>query len=112
MMRVASALLIGFVLTACSDQSATNNVLNVDENLTTTDVNATALPSPAVPPLKLPNYRDKEGSIYEYVSAVSEDDRKKGKAVGDVFMYAFRGHANGLYRLSSVDDQGHTQTDF
>jgi hypothetical protein len=81
--------------------------MNVDENLPTTDLNATSDEAAAVP--KTHNYNDKDGNTYEYVSAVSEEDAKKGKAVGDVSLFAYRGVFDGRYRISSVDNGGRTE---
>jgi len=70
--------------------------MNVDENLTTTDVDAEGPDlNEMAATAKAHNYDDKEGSIYEYISAVSEDDAKKGRAVGEVVLFAFRGVKNG-----------------
>lgn len=106
-MKFVSLLVLGIALSACSANSSTNNTMNVDENLTTTDMNATS--AEAVPVPRVHNYQDRDGTSYEYVSAVSEEDTKKGKAVGDVSLFAFRGAHDGLYRLSAVDNDGRTQ---
>jgi hypothetical protein len=84
--------------------------MNVDENLTTTDINA--MEDDAAPAPKVRNYQDKDGNIYEYVSAVSEEDAKKGKAVGDVSLFSFRGVFQGRYRISAVDNDGRTLWDY
>ena len=82
-------------------------MMNVDENLVTTDIHdADGLPISANADSH--NYNMKEGLIYSYIGAVSEEDAKKGKAVGDVSTFAFRGVIDGLYRISSVDDEGRT----
>ena len=103
-------ILFGALLSACSHKSSLNNTTNVDENLVTTDMNSASTDVPTA--LPSPNYADKDGRIYEYISAVSDEDAKKGKAVGDVILYAFRGVSNGSYRLSSVDNDGHAVRDF
>lgn len=113
-MKVASILVLSGVLTACSASPPANNTMNVDENLTTTDMGATtsdmnAASAESVPIPKVHNYQDRDGNTYEYVSAVSEDDRKKGKAVGNVSSFAYRGVVDGVYRISAVDNDGRTQ---
>ena len=109
-MRLGSLLLLGASLCACTPDSSTKNTMYVDENLTTPDVNVAGTDSNEIAsPVKAHNYDDKDGSIYEYISAVSEEDAKKGRAVGDVVLLAFRGVKNGMYRLSAVADDGRTK---
>ncbi|HEV2596441.1 MAG TPA: hypothetical protein VGU01_14715 [Sphingomicrobium sp.] len=96
-------LVCASLVTGCSpNSSGSNNTMNVDENLTTTDMNATT--STAVIPTH--RYDFKEGLTYGYISAVSEEDRKKGKGAGDVSMYIYHGNQDGLYKLTSVDANG------
>jgi hypothetical protein len=105
--RVVSLLIFSAAFGGCSSNSSTSNTMNVDENLTTTDMNATS--AETAPPPKVHNYQEKDGTTYEYVSAVSEEDAKKGKAVGDVLLYAFRGVFDGRYRISAVDNDGRSE---
>lgn len=49
---------------------------------------------------------------YAYVAAVSEDDAKKGVAVGEVMMFAFRGKHDGVYKVSAVDEIGQSTADY
>jgi hypothetical protein len=58
-----------------------------------------------------PNYVEEEDGIYSYIAAVSEEDKKRGKAAGDVLLFVFRGVSNGKYLISQVDDSGNTITD-
>jgi hypothetical protein len=61
---------------------------------------------PSLPPLPAHNYDDRNGLIYSYVSAVSEEDRKRGKAVGDVVSFAYLGRRSGKHTLAQVDTYG------
>ena len=98
---------ISFVLSsalcACSGDPTLNNMMNVDANLTTDISTRSDVP---VPVRKTHHYKERDGSNHEYVSAVSEEDAKKGQVVGDVVLFAFRGAHAGLYRLSMIDDDG------
>jgi hypothetical protein len=85
---------------ACS-KAPERAAFNVDENLTTTDFNQTS--AAAIP---TPNYDDSEGDRYFYVAAVSEEDQKKGKAVGDVTTIRFLGERDGVYRLELIGPSG------
>lgn len=104
---VVSLVALGLTLCACSGDPSANNTMNVDENLTTTDIGAASVD--AAPAAKTHNYQDRDGNTYEYVSAVSDEDAKKGKAVGDVSLFEFRGVFDGRYRISVVDNDGRTE---
>lgn len=47
--------------------------------------------APVPPPAPPHNYSDKDGSTYYYVTAVSEEEAKTGKAAGDVASYRYGG---------------------
>jgi hypothetical protein len=61
---------------------------------------------PPPPPPARPNYEFREGSAYGYVAALSEDDRRAGRAAGEVLMYRYRGVQNGRYVLELVGAGG------
>src|SRR4051812_38716123 len=86
------ALLAGIFLPiiGCSNNS-NSNTMNVDENLTTTEVIAETSSAPPIPP-KVHLYAINDGDKYGYVAAVSEEDKKQGKAAGDVVLFSYRGH--------------------
>lgn len=62
------------------------------------------LPAPPPPPPPEPNYVQKEGNIYRYTSAPSEDDKKAGRITGDVVSFRYLGKKDGVYTLGSLDD--------
>ena len=63
-----------------------------------------ALPAAPVP---TPNFVQEENGTYFYVTAVSEEDRKKGKAVGDVIGFRYLGKNNkAQHVLATVSDDG------
>ena len=64
---------------------------------------AEAIPLPPPPPPE-PNYVQKEGNIYRYTSAPSEDDKKDGKITGDVVSFRYLGEKDGVYTLGSLDE--------
>ena len=110
--RLNLLVMLSVALGACSADSSTNNTMNLDENLTTEDTNVTTNEvglGGAAAVARSHNYDEKDGSTYEYISVVSEDDTKKGKAIGDVSTFAFRGVVDGTYRISSVDNEGRTR---
>ncbi|MEO8454222.1 MAG: hypothetical protein ABI454_03615 [Sphingomicrobium sp.] len=76
--------------------------MNVDENLTTTDL-------PANPqPVATHNYNFSEGELYGYLGAISDDDRKKGIAAPSVIRFRYTGFWDGAQHLEVVDDNGTT----
>lgn len=76
-----------FVFVAACGQSETAPLSEV------TNTQGAALATGAVlPPAKpLPNFAEEEGGTYYYVAAVSEEDRSKGKAAGDVVGFRYLG---------------------
>lgn len=57
-------------------------------------------------PQPTPNYREHEGDRYLYVSEVSDEEKKRGKAVGDVIEYRFLGERDGLLVIEEVTESG------
>lgn len=54
-----------------------------------------------------PRYDDSENGIYFYASSVSEEDKKKGRAVGDVVGFRYLGQeSSGRYKIGMTDDAG------
>ena len=54
-----------------------------------------------------PRYDDSEDGVYFYASDVSEEDKKKGKALGSVSGFRYLGRdASGRYKLGLVSDSG------
>ena len=64
----------------------------------------TAFPTSAV---RSHNYDEVEDRTYYYIAAVSEEDRKRGKAAGSVFGYRYIGrNADGEHVLALVTGSG------
>jgi hypothetical protein len=102
-MKRATVVAVGtFILAACGESNG--NLMNVDnlavDNLVVNDVASV-----------MPNYTEEEDGVYSYVAAVSEEDKKQGKAAGNVLRFAFRGIQDGNYVLSLVDDDGNPLSD-
>lgn len=64
------------------------------------------VPAAEAPVVPTHNYEFAEGRTYGYFSAVSEEDREKGKAVGEVFLYRYNGFMDGKHRLTAVNEAG------
>src|SRR3546814_17298636 len=61
----------------------------------------------AAPVLPDHNYDEKRGWTYYYVAAVSEEDRKKGRAAGSVVAYQYLGkNEEGQQVLASMNTNG------
>ena len=67
-------------------------------------VQPTAKPPPPAP--ESHNYDFVEDGSYGYVSAVSEDDRKRGVAIGNVLLFRYLGKIEGVYRIQLLSDSG------
>lgn len=52
------------------------------------------------------NYSFVEGDVYGYIAAVSEEDRKQGKAAGDVVQYRYAGYWEDEYHLELLNSAG------
>lgn len=74
----------------------------------------TVISPPAIQPMAKPptpapeshNYDFVEDGSYGYVSAVSEEDRKRGVAIGDVLLFRYLGKSEGVYRMQWLNDSG------
>lgn len=70
----------------------------------------TAAPSqiaaPVMPARPSHNYDAKEGVLYSYIAAISEDERKAGKGAGVALTYAYLGKQNGKHTLVRVTADG------
>jgi hypothetical protein len=84
---------------------------NAVENLTAENlvVAETLVPEAPAP---VPLYAFRERDKYGYIAAVSEDDRKRGKAAGDVVLFVYRGHDGNLYKIDSVTTDGRVTVDY
>jgi hypothetical protein len=63
-----------------------------------------AAPQPPPPPSH--RYSFKEGDAYGYIAAVSEEDRKRGKAAGDVLMFRYAGFWDNEFHLEELNANG------
>lgn len=100
---VMTCLLAGCGSAGDAPPAAYNNMTEVDTGMTG---GSQPSPQPTKPPH---NYDDRDGQTYLYASAVSEEDQKKGKAVGTVSMFKYLGVKEGVHTIVSVDDAGRTQ---
>lgn len=68
-----------------------------------------SLASPIESAIPAHNYDVREGHIYSYVAAVSEDERKAGKAAGNVVSFAYLGMRGDKHVLVRVLPDGSTR---
>src|SRR3546814_9365688 len=67
-------------------------------------LDAESAPTDASPSVPDHNYDEKRGWTYYYVAAVSDEDRKKGRAAGSVVAYQYIGqNEEGQIVLSSMN---------
>jgi len=65
------------------------------------------LPPDPVPTLPKHNYDERRGFTYYYISALSDEDRTQGKAVGEVMGFQYVGqNAQSQYVLAAVQPNG------
>lgn len=67
---------------------------------------APSAPVAASAPANTHNYAEKEGDTYLYVAAVTEEDQKKGRAVGDVVAFKYLGQKAGRHTLLGIGEDG------
>ena len=108
------------VLAACSNQAPSDSVMssvnfdasliateNLVMNVTQNDVTAVSAPL-SEPTRPRHRYDFRDGDLYGYIAAISEDERKSGKAAGSVVTYRYTGFRDLAYRLEIVDGGGRT----
>jgi len=74
-----------------------------DQEMPVAEPTPFAIPEPSKPPHR---YDLKDGSDYAYIAGVSEEERKAGKAAGDVLMFRYLGKQDGLHTLAMLSDSG------
>jgi hypothetical protein len=83
-------------LTSCAERDSDDSVPYSDETYT---------PQPELPPI--PNYSERDGDIYHYISLVSEEQRERGIVTGDVISFRYLGRDDeNRYNLALVSPQG------
>jgi hypothetical protein len=106
-LRFTTLLTLTAALVGCGKNDSSPKIQvtgsNEAEPIATTTSNTASTTPRAVP---THNWEFKEGDVYGYIAAVSEEDRKRGKAAGDVIMYRYAGIQNGAYHLELVRDDG------
>jgi len=89
--------------TAVENLTAENLVV---ENASGGDPFADAVNSSAPSAVPAHRYQYKEGDLYGYLGAVSEDQKKAGVATPSVVMFRYAGYWGGENHLDLVSDQG------
>ena len=105
---VIIALVIGGIWWWSRDSEESPNTASAYASNYSSNNSAVAVPEPiveAMPTETFPNYAFEDGGLYGYVSEVSEEDRAKGRATGDLSLFAYRGSSRGVHRLTMYDDE-------
>ena len=105
-MRQPFALAALIVLAGCNKMQPTPASTATPNPFDQFDNSTNAVDAPT------PNYSEREGDRYFYVSAVSDDDKKKGIAVGEVLQYRYLGVIDGSITIQQVLDNGTPLTRF
>jgi hypothetical protein len=108
--RFAASLLILAVpslsLAACGSPASQNQKAKDPVMVTSREPSGAIAATSAPASVYVPHFDDQEGDTYFYASAVSEEDKKKGKAVGGVVNFRYLGESGGVHKIASVDDRG------
>jgi hypothetical protein len=100
MLRLLSAgTLICVVLTGCGSTSSAGN----EGSAVSPETPKRAIePGPET----RANFDENEGDIYHYATAVSDEDKAKGRAVGEVISFRYLGVQSGKHVLENVNPDG------
>lgn len=99
------AMLMALGVAGCGDNRSTEDSPQGESLVAAAPSAATA--TRALPPAPEPNFVDQEDGTYYYVTAVSEEDRKKGKATGDVVGFRYLGlNDDGHHTVAQVGRDG------
>jgi len=108
----AALLPLAGILSACSGASGSTGNMAVEnltaENLVVENTSDNVTPSDAQigQPVPTHRYNYREGELYGYLGAVSEDQKKAGVATPSVVMFRYAGYWGGENHLDLVSDQG------
>ncbi len=93
-------------LAACGSPAPQNQKANDPVTVPSREPSDAVAATPTPTPVYVPHFDEQEGDTYFYASAVSEEDKKKGKAVGSVVNFRYLGESGGVHKIASVDDMG------
>lgn len=102
------------LLTACQQEATTAPIILAQASDSSSPLSTqSALPIASVSPVPAPsqvrdhNYDDHRGWDYYYIGALSEEDRKKGRATGKVSTFQYLGkNSDNEFVLASMNDDG------
>ncbi|QDZ06402.1 hypothetical protein FPZ24_02030 [Sphingomonas panacisoli] len=97
-MALMVLLATGAVAACTEPDTSVANLIDASDN------NTLETPEPVATPTAY--YSEHEGDRYLYVTAVSEEQKKQGRAVGDVLQYRFLGEKDGVLTLERVAENG------
>jgi hypothetical protein len=121
MRRSFAGCSVAILLGACSDSGSAVTALNnmaaenlTAENLVTGDsIESAPAPAPAPAPVAVPvpapprhRYNFKDGDLYGYLGAISEEDQKRGVATPSVVRFRYTGFWQGAHHLLLIADSG------
>jgi hypothetical protein len=99
------------LMAGCSPSSSSDETLDSPAETDAFNLVNDAIVAEEAPPQAGPDHRyiTREGELYGYVTAVSEEDKKRGRAAGDVLMFRYEGVHKGIYELTAIDGSGRPQ---
>lgn len=109
-MRKLATLAGLLLLSACTEsepEPTDYSTGSVSPNASSLEPVPDAKPASLVPAVPDHNYEERRGWDYLYVAAVSEEDRMKGRAAGDVITFQYLGlNDDGQHVLASMNPDG------
>lgn len=108
MLPLLAAAVSASLVFGCKDASEReSSYLPTETEVLSTDAPAAPDTSPAAPLLPDHNYDEKRGWNYYYVAAISDEDRKNGRAAGGVSVYQYLGlNDDGRHVLANMNPNG------
>ena len=98
--RFAFSCLMAATTVSCGEPAEKSSAPSV--------VSPPAVYLPPEPPKPPHRYGLKDGNSYAYIAGLSEEERKKGKASGDVLMFRYLGKKNGIHTVANLNNAGQT----
>jgi hypothetical protein len=93
---------------ACNQRQVSSANATAAPTSTAFDPIEPAIPNNVIEPVPTHEYAFEENGNYGYISEVSEEERRHGRATGNVSLFAYRGRIGTTYHVSAVGEDGRT----